>query len=330
MGASRAIWRWRGAARRVAGCVLVAVWVTGWAGVVYETGFEGPEFELDYTVEGQGGWTCFPAEASGGSAVVTNYFEGWGQQALLGFYTPANTNGPVSIFPPLNVDPVAIGKPVVGFRVTMAVFDPEPPEENRDSFRWSVYNLDGVRLFSLDFDNRNGEITYQLEGDTSPFVPTGYYFDVATPYDLEMRMDFASNRWTATFGGVVLAENQPITQLPGKTRLNLGDIDAVWIKGYENPALGGNYMVFDDYRVVADVAVPEPCRLEVLGVVPGVGCVVRCHGEAGRTYAVEVSSDLVEWVTLAVNMLVGSSFEVVDAEAALFPTGFYRGAALWP
>jgi len=55
----------------------------------------------------------------------------------------------------------------------------------------------------------------------------GLRFTNGVNYQLEITLSFSSNRWSASFGGRVLASDQPITTKGAP--LNLGDIDAAWV-----------------------------------------------------------------------------------------------------
>src|SRR5439155_22043230 len=100
--------------------------------------------------------------------------------------------------------PIAAGKPAVRFAVSMAIFD--STNGVYDCFRWSVYNIRGERLFTIDFDNFYTNINYILDDDVP--VPTGLSFELADVsgnkgiLNLEVTMNFASNRWSASLTGV--------------------------------------------------------------------------------------------------------------------------------
>ena len=65
-----------------------------------------------------------------------------------------------------------------------------------DDFRWSVYNTNGARLFTLDFDNSS--FRSRTDSTIAPFVPTGLKFDNEGFYDLAISMNFGGNLWSAT------------------------------------------------------------------------------------------------------------------------------------
>ena len=71
-------------------------------------------------------------------------------------------------------------------------------------------------------------------------------FANSTPYSVVIQLDYVLNQWSATFGGTVIATNQPIGS-PGQTK-DLGFVLAEWVYA-DATRPGDNYMIFDDYRV---------------------------------------------------------------------------------
>jgi hypothetical protein len=269
--------------------------------VLYETGFEASEgFDPGLTLVGQGGWV---GEGSGGNGLISDFIAGSGQHAFIGFGAPTNRGEYLNVWRPVNHVPGGTNEGRVRFSVVMSVED-SVSSTNRDDFRWSVYNVGGDRLFSLDFDNTTLEINYLL--DDAVFVPTGWTFTNAQPYLLEFLMDFPANRWTAWLGGEAIAADLPLTTT-GATR-DFGDVDAVWEIRTPGKA-GDNFMVFDDYRIVAEDPAPNPApRLEVLGVVRPGQCLVRCRGTAGVRYVLEGGPDFRIWVPLKTNTMPADGF----------------------
>lgn len=274
------------------------VWpMRGWSAsrVLYQTGFEAPEFRDDLTLVGQGGWVGW---GSGGNGLVTNYFSGGGlQQAFVGFAAPTNNGDFLNVWRPLNYRPGGTNPPVVRFTVRFSIEDSSTT--NRDDFRWSVYNLEEHRLFTLDFENETLGINYLLDQAKPEFVSTGRTFTNSVVYRLEILMHFGANRWSATLDGTSLVTDQPITT--NNAALNLGDIDAVWaIRRPGQP--GDNYLVFDDYQVlVEDEALPAPPRLEGRRQVKPEDFLVRCYGQVGARYVLEATADFRGWIPLKTN-----------------------------
>ena len=292
---------------------------------LYSTGFEPVDgFDINFPLADQAGWIGLGSDnlpEYRGNGIVTNFIEGNGQHAYIGYSPLSGTNDTLNVWRPLNYDPIAAGTAVVRFSVSMAIFD----STNRvyDCFRWSVYNnaSGGQRLFSIDFDNSTLGINYLLaDGD---FVPTGFTFTPGGEYDLEVIMDFADNRWSAMLNGVLFVSAKPITTI-GAT-LTLGDIDAVWVYGPYTNAPGNNFMVFDNYRVTAEAAAPLPFQLEGFGRDANGNFSLRLTGEPGRQYAIEATTDFAGWSALKTNSVgTDGTLDFVDTTAVNYSRSFYR------
>jgi hypothetical protein len=288
---------------------------------IYSTGFEPVEgFDDVFTLVGKGGWTSIGSDGgveSSGSGIVTNFFGGQGQQAYVGFTPLTGTNDTLSVWRPLNVDPAGIGKPIVRFSVSLAVFD--STNEVYDCFRWSVYNSTngGERLFTVEFDNSTLEINYLL--DDGIFTFTGFTFENEGIYDLEVVMNFTSNRWSAMLNDTLLVSSKPITTQ--NAVLTLGDIDAVWVYGPYTNAPGNNFMVFDDYKVTAEAL---PFHLQSQGHLPNGSFILRLTGEQARDYAIEASTNLMSWTSIKTNNATDGTFDFVDTSATGVTRRFYR------
>ena len=303
--------------------------------VLYTTGFEKAQgFNLDLPLVNQPGWTGAGADGrlqTNGNGIVTNFFGGQGQHAYVGFDLLSGTNDTLNVWHPLNFDPIGTGKPVVKLTVTMAIFD--STGDIFDCFRWSVYNNanGGTRLFTLDFDNSTLAISYLLD-DTNGFVSTGYTFEPADLdenigiYDLEVTMNFASNRWSAALVGqnpVVIVNSRPITTKG--SALTLGDIDAVWVYGLSTNAPGDNFMVFDNYKVTAEASAPLPFQLQSVSHLSNGAFLLQLSGEPGRSYAVEATTDFTDWSALKTNTAgPDGTLDFLDTTATSFSHSFYR------
>jgi hypothetical protein len=302
--------------------------------VIYSTGFESSEgFNLDLPLVTQSGWTGAGADGelqTNGNGIVVDFFGGQGQHAFVGYNPLSGTNDTLNVWRPLNFEPVTAGKPVVKFTVSMAIFD--STNGVYDSFRWSVYNNanGGTRLFTIEFDNAFTNINYILDNDA--IVPTDYSFELADVnenigiYDLEVTMNFASNQWSAALIGqspVVIVNSQPITTKG--SALTLGDIDAVWVYGSIN-APGDNFMVFDNYKVTAEASAPLPFQLESLGHLSNDAFLLRLSGEPGRSYAIEATTDFLDWFALKTNTAgTDGTLDFLDTTATNYRHSFYRG-----
>jgi hypothetical protein len=298
--------------------------------VVYFTRFEPSEgFDITKPLGGQGGWLAAGPDQylqQGGNGIVTNFFEGEGQQAYVGFSALSGSNDMVNAWRPLNYSPLTSGAPLVKFTVSMAIFD--STVAFYDSFRWSVYNTNGggQRLFSIDFENTTTNICYLL--DDNVFVPTGYAYEPADGsgiglYDLEVTMNFASNRWSAALNGTLIVDQKPMTTKG--SALNLGDVDAVWVQQVPGSP-GDNFMVFDNYRITSEASAPMPAQLTAIAGPVGGVFVLRLQGESGRQYAIDASDDLSTWTALKTNVVgLDGTFDFADTTAGGSRHRMYRG-----
>lgn len=227
------------------GNVVLRVTSTTPPSVVYYTQFEPgfPEFYNTFGfLAGQNGWQM---DGTGANGFVFDYLYGLGYGAYLGF-SPANATA-TYLWTPINHNPDTNTRPVLTFSTYMQIVD---STVNRwDDFEWQVYNSNADRLFSLNFDNANLGIYYQLS--SGGYTDTGTTFQNGTLYQLIIMMDFGRNEWSALlYDGVTyttLAEHLPISN-SGLAR-NLGDVDAVWLP--RGALAGDNYLVFDEYLIVA-------------------------------------------------------------------------------
>ena len=223
--------------------------------LIYETSFEAAQgFSMSFPLASQGGWE---KAGSGGNGIVYGVFPGFGQQAYLGVWPLDFGDDSLFVWRPLNFTPQVNSRPVVRFSVLMGIVDSS--NFAYDSFEWSVYNLSGQRLFSLDFDNSDLNIYYRLDDGTG-YHFTGGSFENGPIYELVVTMDFARNRWIASLDGESMLAELPITTTGAD--LNLGDLDAVWLPAYSFFP-GDNAMVFDDYRLTA-----EPSEVPAIVLAP--------------------------------------------------------------
>jgi hypothetical protein len=278
---------------------------------VFFTQFEpGQGYSTNFDLVGQGGWL---GQGTGGNGIVSNYIAGQGLQAYIGFAAPNPGEDYFVAYHPLNFNPLAAKQPIVKFSVLMSIED--STNGNYDNFRWSVYNTQVERLFSLDFDNYSTNVSYKLDG-TNVLVATGVSFAPGSNYTLLVTMNFAANRWSATLNNALLATNLPITTT-GAT-LDVGDIDAEWLI-YDINAPGDNYMLFDNYRVTA-----EPLQIDFLGRTVEGWALLRVFGPDGSRWAVEGTTNLLNWTSLKTNVVSGSYFDMVDMTAAGLKQRLYR------
>jgi hypothetical protein len=288
--------------------------------VIYDTGFEVSEgYDPEFTLAGQNGWTIY---GTGGNGLITipELFPDRGQQAYLGFHPPTAADDTINVWRPLGYAPIPADKALIAFTVLMTIVDSTTPK--RDDFRWSVYNTNGFRFFSLDFDNEALQVSYALDDDAG-FVSTGVTFTNEVVYELAVEMDFGRNTWSAWLDETLLAWQLPITTVG--SALNLGDIDAVWAI-HDPAAPGDNFMVFDDYRVAAlPPDHPErPPIFETMVRLTSGRMLFGLYAESGQKYTLEATTDFAKWVALETEKAVDGWVEFTDSHAASYPLRFYR------
>ena len=275
--------------------------------IIYYTSFEpGEGYTTNSALVGQDGWL---GQGTGGNGILQGYFPGAGQQAYLGFTAPIAGDSSLFVYQPLNKTLTR-----AQFSVTVAIADSS--NTNYDDFYWGVYNQQTHQFFSIDFDNYELRVYYWLD-NTNARIRSELTFTNGAAYPLTLDMDFSHNLWSATFNGALLATNQPITTTGAA--LNLGDIDAGW-GIYDLSAPGDNFMVFDNYSITG--LVPPP-RLAVVGMVAG-GTALQLSGQADTPFAVDASTNLLNWTPLKTNVTTGGSFDFIDAGTASLGNRFYR------
>jgi len=285
---------------------------------VYATQFEAAEgYSTALDLAGQAGWVY---SGSGGNGVLANALEN--QSAYIGYAPPDPVDDALVLWKPINFNPMSTGYPIVNFSVLMNIIDSESTT-NRDIFRWSVYNSIGDRLFSIDFDNLYLDIAYVLDG-TNEVKFTYLPFVNESNYLLNITMNFASNRWSATYNGIKIATNQPITTTGAL--LDLGDVDAVWLVNLQNGtnAPGDNYMLFDNYRITAESPQVSPAQVALLGRTGEGWALLQVSGAEGTRWSVDTTTNLINWLPLKTNPIAGGYFDYVDQTAAGKPLRFYR------
>jgi hypothetical protein len=283
--------------------------------LLYSTSFEASEgFQTGAALADQAGWQ---GSGSGGNGIATNFFTGETQTAFIGFTPPTNENRSFSLSRRINYRPLDTELPVVNFSVLMAVYD--STSTNRDDFVWRIANTDGKILAAVDFNNVDRSIHYLLENSPA-FTPTGLSFSNGTPYTLNIRLNFAQNRWSADLNGASLLSNQPLTTT--NSLLSLASIGAQWvIRNPERP--GDNFMVFDNYRIEAGPDTPPQPALQI-NWSPERQIRIRLEGEAGADYALEASTDLVRWELLTTLSSATGISEFTDPGAGNSRMRFYR------
>jgi len=320
--------------RVLAGAALATVAITQAAPVVrtnlFSTGFEYLEgFNPGFVLATQNGWQDYaelnsnPVADLISNGLVTNVFEGLGQQGWIGATFVDTAVDSVNLWHPLIIDPVPATTPIVKFSVRMAI--EEAPVGKFDFFRWSFYNSQTNRLFSLDFETLNETIAYQLDDGVFRDVPTPFVADVI--HHLEVAVHFAANQWNAWLDGEQMVTNAPVTTT--NQRRTLGEIDAVWLPS--DPANRTDCrMYFDNFTLTAE-SVPTPPlapTLLTLGRTTNGFYALRLLGELDSRYAIEYSANATTWIPIKTNLAVDGAFDYVDTNAPIVPERFFRARLL--
>lgn len=276
---------------------------------LFSTRFERAErYDPLYELIGQNDWMT-DSTSYGGNGLTTNFLGS--QAAYIGLYPLDPPASYLSIWQPINYLPLQSSNPVVRFSVLLSLVD--STTTNRDDFYWSVYNTNGHCLLTLDFWNGDLHVYYALD-DANTLFDTGITFTNEVPYTLNVTMDFARNSWSATLDNRTLVAGQPLTKTGAA--LNLGDIDVQWLPvDINNP--GDNYMIFDNYQVWASINSNTPPLLSGLGRNPNGQFGVRVEGALDTRYAIEATTNLLQWAALRTNSTTNGVFEFRDPATQL-------------
>lgn len=284
--------------------------------VLYDAEFETSQgYDGTKDLAGQRGWI---ADGTGGNGLINGQFIGFGQQAYLGFSAPTDTNFLTAIWQPVGFDPGPAGNPLVHFSVKFQVLPSKTGSQ--DDFRWSIYNIEGNRLFTLSFQSATGEIDYILDDGTQ--APSGSSIQFDGFYDVDIWMDFHRNVWTAFLNDVLLVNSEPITQK--NAALTFGDADAEWLVRAAQPnGAGDNFMAFDNYRITSEGQAGIPGYVVPKGITNGVFN-FTAYGEKGARYSVDVTTNFTSWVSLGEYDNPQGAFDFQDTTAPGVPHSFYR------
>lgn len=296
--------------------------------VLFETGFErfegyDPALDLvDRLGRGQNGWMSV---GRGGNGLLTNLLADFtGQYAYIGYQGPTNRDASVNLFRPIRLQPDTNDLPVVAFRVTFSLRDDTPSPSSADDFRWSVYTPDDHRLLTLDFHGPDQSINYALD-DGKGFVGTGFQFEYGAVYELELWMSFGRKRWSASLNGTSVAYELPLTT--ALARPGLGSVDAVWA-AHPKGTWDDNYLLFDDYRIVAYPPNAVAPLLE-FGGLDGQGLAsLKVWGEPGVRYRIQSSNDLSVWTDREVVIATAPDGLATWTDPQPTATRAYRAVAL--
>lgn len=292
----------------------------------YFTSFESAEgYTNGIGLVGQQGWSgymvstnlTFTSAGNFGNGITNLGLGGSGQAAFVGRTPlPKSYNYFVEVFHPINILPANSGQPVVTFSTRLKIVDSN--NGHWDYFDWEVFNIAGAKLFGLEFDNDVHGFYYY--DSTNKFTTLGT-FSPGVEYLLQVTMNFASNRCTVQLGGVTYTNVLPLTATA--SALDLGEISAQWLP--QIPASpGNNFMLFDNFLVASDVVRPAPPQLRVVQPGGTNAAGLRLTGQDGYRFAVEASTNLVNWLAVSTNTLSGGKADYTDPAAVGRPARYYR------
>ncbi|MEZ5301035.1 MAG: hypothetical protein R3F11_10345 [Verrucomicrobiales bacterium] len=258
-------------------------------GEIYRTDFE--TFPVgDNQLVGTEGWLGTD-DGSNVHGIDDNIVPGIGKSAFLGGGgTPSSTF--VSVYQPLDVDPLALDRPIIEFYAVIAFADSS--NNLRDNFYFSIYNTSGELLGAVNFDNT---LTSNPQDPQNPIGQKILWYDGVAFHDtgltflhdelLEFRfqIDLRANTWTAVLGEAVLFADEIFHA--GDLEVDLGRVSADWQISFVNsitqrPLPGNNWMLFDDWIVTLRPAF-EIAHFSAPGRAPQ----IRWIGEDGYRYYVE-------------------------------------------
>jgi len=287
-------------------CGLAALpWCDG--GEAYITGFENFTVGND-TIIGKESWTGSHAgyQLHGVMSETQHGVLGIGNAGFIGGYattTAATTNKVVYVRRPVNLDPVALNQEVATFSVVFGIKD-STTTTKRDNFEFLIYNQANALLGGIQFDNttldsstlKPRRLIYRLSwnGTAFQYVLTGYSFLPETLETLQIRINYRTNRWTASLSDVPVF--QDLSFYTGTAAKNLGSVMVKMAVANTDPLTGNirpgdNYMLFDDYRVRTDAVSTTATFTKSTGGAAR----IAWNEEAGYTYQVQYSNDLKTW-----------------------------------
>lgn len=334
---------------------LLAFAASALGGELYYTGFDN--FSTGYdTIAGTDNWLGSSAfsglKMSGVDAEATHGILGIGNAAFIGGNsspTPTPAGRSINVRRNVNVDPAALNEEILTFRSLVGIKDSSPSGvvTRRDNFEFAFYNQSLQLLASIQFDNSSIDSTtqsprriiYRTQWNTSTsrfdLVNTNAFFLHDTLQQLEIRINFRTNRWSMNLDGISIFADSSFHSGP-RTR-NLGPIAAqlqiIGSSSTGTPQPGDNYMLFDDWLVRSDsLPVPKPS----LARNPSSGAVTLTFAqEAGYSYQIEWSTSLSSWLS----NLQGSPFTAsvtndlatfTDSTASAATRRFYRITRSFP
>jgi hypothetical protein len=263
------------------------------------------------------GWTGSHAgqDRSGILAEADHAILGIGNAAYLGGNTNPILTGSAAMFvrKTFNYNPVTAGNEVVTIRVLAGLKD--STGLTRDNFEFLIYNNNRLEnsslpagafpLAGIQFDNSriNPQTSspykavyrygYDTASQTVRYVDTGITFVYDTLQELEIRINFRTNLWSAWLDTVPLFSD--ITCYIGPYARNLGSL-LIQCRATTTIAPGSNYLLFDDLSINAEP--PDAVTAPELTFTTAAGARLRWFQEAGYRYEIKYANTLSgPWLT---------------------------------
>lgn len=257
---------------------------------IYSTDFNA--FPVgDDTVVGTDGW----AGNNTGLGIhgIDEFVQGLGRSVFLGGVRPPNTF--TRVHRTINYDVVVEGTPVVDFEMIIGIQDADT--NPRDVFFVSLYNAAGEFLAALRFDNTELNFgIWRSNGSTS--TDTGDTFLRNEIMILELSIDFENNTWSAVLDDLSIFEDA-LFNATGKD-LDFGTIAFEWALTSNLPSqFGANWFLLDELDIFVVTEEPvvgiEPFVIDSVTTSSG-SPTITWLGQAGFSYQVEYSEDLLTWL----------------------------------
>lgn len=269
---------------------LAAAWTAGAAsaGDLYWTDFEtfteGPNQWV-----GTGGWLG-NSTTTGSHGISQDLVPGLGKTAYLGLNQPATTF--VTVFRPVNHDPLAAGTAALEFETLMGIED--STNGRFDDFYLSFYNIGGEFLGAILLSNN--PLTFGLwRLDGNGVFDTQIDFTHGELHLLNARIDPQANTWSAEFDGLPLFTDAPFN-VSGK-EITLGSVAAEWQLDAATPSgFGNNWMLVADWRITAIPPGEDPFVIDSIVFDASDRAEIEWTGEPGWNYKLRYSDDLMLWL----------------------------------
>lgn len=278
--------------------------------VLYETGFDAFT-EGNGTWAGTDGWVLSTSSSISSAAacngIDNNLVPGLGKTAALGYFKPTfattgSTTNFVRLGRKVGPDPVAAGKPVVGFYCLMGLTESATVngvEGVKDDFELLLYNQADKLLGGLTFDLGRGFIyRATARNDGVDYANTGIPVEYNEAQEVHIRVNYLTNRWSASVGSVQVVDGAVFTNRTD-TPKDFGSVQARWFidAPLQLAAEKNNWMLLDDWTISAS-AEDKPSFKSI--VRNGSSATMNWHGETGYSYTVQSRTSFAggTWTTI--------------------------------